>query len=176
MKATVDRETGEVYEGFARSVEVSMDTTPRTTLPFLRTPFNYDRDLASVAVGITNTEPSLTQQHFKEETDINTIVERFGITGEIPTNVRVPLEGDFSEGVLDYQSALNAVLQADNAFMQMPADIRARFHNNPAEFLEFVHDEANRDEAVKLGIVVAPAAPPAPIAVRVIADEADPKN
>ncbi len=125
---------------------------------FLRAPFNYDTDAASNESGFCCDEPSLAQQQFKEETDINEIVRRFGITGELPSGVRAPQYGDFT-GVYDYHSALNAVIAAENAFMAMPAEIRTRFDNDPAKFVDFCSDESNREEAVKLGLVLPNVAP-----------------
>jgi len=120
--------------------------------PFFRSPYNYDRDAASDESGLSCGEPSRAIQSALEETDINTIVKRFGLTGKLPDIGRLPQYGDFT-GVTDYQSALNLVMAADTAFMQLSADVRSRFHNNPAALLDFVANEANRDEAIALGIV-----------------------
>lgn len=117
-----------------------------------RAPFAYDSDAVSDETGLKCEDPTLAQQQFKDECDINNILERFGVTGELPSGVRQPQYGDFT-GVFDYQSALNAVLAADEAFMAMPAQVRARFDNDPAKFVDFVADEANREEAVRLGLV-----------------------
>ena len=38
--------------------------------------------------------------------------------------------------------------------MTMPADVRARFNNDPALFVDFCSDEANLDEMRKLGLAV----------------------
>lgn len=123
--------------------------------PVLRSAFNYDRDAASLESGLACLDPSRTQQNFAEETDINTIVKRFNLTGELPSNFRAPQYGDF-DGVADYQSALNQVIAANDAFMSMPAGLRARFHNNPQNLIEFLSREENREEAVKLGLLKAP--------------------
>ncbi|UQT28874.1 internal scaffolding protein [Microvirus AZ-2020] len=138
--ATVDPETGEIQ------VE--------STIPyvFIRTPYNYDRKAASLETGTSCPEPTLTQQQFRDECDINVILERFGVTGELPTNVRQPIMADFIEA-LDYQDALNAIRAANEAFMEMPAGIRARFENNPHNFVEFFSKEENREEGVKLGLI-----------------------
>jgi Chlamydia-phage Chp2 scaffold (Chlamy_scaf) len=50
---------------------------------------------------------------------------------------------------------LNAVIAADAAFMQLPADIRTRFNNDAGAFVDFCSDENNRAEAEKLGLVPA---------------------
>lgn len=119
---------------------------------FVRAPYNYDGDAVSDETGFKCEEPSLAQQNFKEECDINYIMERFGVTGELPAGVRMPSYGDFS-GIFDYHSAMNAVVQAQEAFNALPAELRARFDNDPAAFVDFCSDDANREEAVKLGLV-----------------------
>ena len=127
--------------------------------PFLRTPFNYDMDLASNETGINcPPEEGRTQQQFAEEVDINTIVRRFGLTGHLPTNPAPPMEGDFT-GIVDFHTAMNAVRRAQEGFEAFPAELRARFSNDPQRMLEFLADDTNKDEAVKLGLVNPPAPP-----------------
>lgn len=119
---------------------------------FVRSPYNYDMESASVDTGLRCEDPSMAQQQFLEESDINTIVERFGLNGELPSAVVVPQYGDYT-GVRDFQSAMNAVLQAQAGFMELPAKVRARFENDPQKFLEFVADDANAEEARVLGLL-----------------------
>lgn len=119
----------------------------------MRQPFGYDVDAASQDAGLDcSVLPSRTQQHFAEEVDINTIVKRFGLTGELPQNVPMVLQGDFTN-VLDFQSAMDMIVSAREAFMAQPAEVRARFRNDPQEFLDFVSAKENLDEAIKLGLV-----------------------
>lgn len=132
---TVNKETGEIE-----------------WKPFIKTPFNFDRDDASLATGLACEDETLAQQQFKEECDINTILERFGQTGEVPTNVRQPLDMDFIEAY-DFQSAQNALVEAQQAFDAMPAKVRERFKNDPAEFIEFFQLEENRAEGERLGLI-----------------------
>lgn len=119
---------------------------------FLRTPYNYDTDAASNESGLACEEPSLAQQHFKEECDINTILQKFNITGMLPQSPLSPRYGDFT-GIGDYHTALNRVIAAQDEFEALPAQIRARFNNDPAQLIEFLQDEANRPEAEELGLV-----------------------
>jgi len=126
-------------------------------LPFLRTPYNYDRDAASNESGLACEEPSLTQQHFKDETDINNILRQFNITGLLPESPLSPRYGDFTN-IGDYHTALNAVIEAQDGFDGLPAQIRARFNNDPALLIDFLADENNRSEAEKLGLLDAPKA------------------
>lgn len=120
---------------------------------FLRTPYNYDVDAVSFETGLLCEDATRTQQQFKDESDINTIVERFNLTGQLPQDVRPPQYADF-EGVFDFKSAMNAIRQAEESFMAMPADVRYRFMNDPQRFVEFCSDPANVDEARKLGLAM----------------------
>lgn len=137
-------------------------------VPFFRTPYNYDVDQASRESALVCKDESLTKQAFAEEADINTIVKRFGIGEQIPQDVRMPTFGDFT-AIGTFHEAMNAIAQANEAFDAMPASVRARFRNDPGEFVAFCSDEKNRDEAVKLGLVVPPAPVVEPVAAPVAA-------
>ena len=120
---------------------------------FVRAPYNYDMDLASDKAALKCEDASLTQQQFKEESDINTIVDRFMKSGVLPNPINMPQYMD-SEGIFDFQTAMNYVRQADENFMRMDAKVRARFNNSPQEFLMFFADPANTDEAIRLGLAI----------------------
>jgi len=98
-------------------------------------------------------DPSLTQQNWKDEVDINYLLERFRVTGQLPQGVRLPTYGDFT-GISDYRSALDVLNSARHSFMAMPAEVRARFGNDPGAFMEFFSKEENRAEAERLGLVL----------------------
>jgi len=96
--------------------------------------------------------PSLTKQSFKDECDINNILKKYRNTGLI-THVQTARQGygDFSS-ITDYQSAMNAVLAAQEAFLELPAEIRERFGNDPMTFVQFIDNPANVNAAVELGL------------------------
>ena len=121
--------------------------------PVLRSGFNYDRDSVSLETGLYCDDASLTQQQFKDESDINTIVDRFMKSGVLPDPARMPQFADV-EGVFDYQSAMNAVRAADESFMRLDAKLRSRFNNSPQQFLDFFANSDNYDEAVRLGLAI----------------------
>lgn len=123
-----------------------------------RSLYNYDRDKVSDETGLMCLDESRAVQSQKDEADINNIVRNFGVTGKLPENVRIPEYGDFEIGVDDYRSAIHAVREAEKSFMAMPADVRARFQNDPQQFLEFCADINNLEEMRKLGLAV-----PAPV-------------
>lgn len=103
-------------------------------------------------VQLVTPEPSRTKQAFKAECDINTIIARYLKTGQIDLAQRLePRYGDCTG--LEFQSAMLTVKQAQSLFDELPSAIRSRFRNEPAEFLNFVQDEKNREEAQKLGLL-----------------------
>lgn len=124
-----------------------------------RTQYDDDHEEVSLDTSLSMTDPETgevdvgkTQQEFAAEADINTIVERFGLTGAVPEVWNAPQSGDFT-GVSDFSSAMQAVRKAEEAFMELPGDVRARFANDPQRLMEFLENDKNRDEAMKLGLL-----------------------
>lgn len=136
---------------------------------FLRTRYNYDADVVSRETGLRCEDETMAQQQFKDECDINTIVRQFGITGQLPTNLRMPLNEAFVD-VMDYQSALNQIMESEAAFMQMPAEIRETFQNDPQRFVDYVSDEKNVEQCRKWGLAMPAEVAPerVPLDVRVV--------
>lgn len=93
---------------------------------------------------------SLAVQSARDETDINVIVKRNLQTGMLPVGAVIPMEGDFLDAV-DFRESLHRVKQAETAFNSLPAELRSRFENDPAKFLDFVYSAKNRDELIKMG-------------------------
>lgn len=102
------------------------------------------------------TARSRAQQQFAKDADINVIMSRYQKSGVLVDPVKIgnrrAIFGDFSD-VQDFHTARNQVLQAEAEFMSLPARVRAKFDNDPAQLLAFVADDANYDEALKLGLV-----------------------
>lgn len=114
----------------------------------------------------------LTQQSAKDECDINLIVERAKRGAIIEPRPEAPMYGDFSEIPKDLRECLVIARRADELFMSLDANIRRRFDNDPALMLDFLNDSKNRDEAISLGLVMAP---PAPVPAPPAAPEVPPK-
>lgn len=119
---------------------------------FVRNPYNYDMDAVSNETGLKCEDLSKAQQHMKDECDINVIVERFGVTGKVNVTPFEPSYGDFS-GVGDYHTALNKINATKEQFMTLPAKVRAKFEHDPYKLVNFLMDEANRSEAIELGLI-----------------------
>jgi phage internal scaffolding protein len=104
-------------------------------------------------------EPSLTQQQFAAEADINNIIARYERTGILVdplVNRRgEPIYGDFSN-IDSFFEAQVKVAKAKEMFEALPAKIRDRFGGDPGKLIAFVEDEGNRDEAIELGLIERP--------------------
>lgn len=97
--------------------------------------------------------PSRTVQSEAETVNINSIVARARAGGSVPSlSSREPRYLDVSD-VGDYREALHRVRAAQEAFMGLPAMVRARFENDPGRLVSFLSDPTNRPEAEKLGLV-----------------------
>lgn len=124
----------------------------------LRGAYGYDTDEASAESAFYDDTPSMTDQSFAEECDINTIVRRFGLTGEMPAAPLMPSFADFEE-TYDFHTSMLRIKQAETEFLRLPAELRYRFGNDPGALIAFLEDDRNREEAVKLGLVRAPEVP-----------------
>lgn len=101
-------------------------------------------------------EPSLTEQHFKDECDINNIVARYEATGVMPSGTAQPLFGDFAEFPTDLLSSQKFFDDAEERFMQLPAAVRKEFNNSPLELLQALQTEGNRQRFIDLGLIERP--------------------
>ena len=99
-----------------------------------------------------------TKQSFKKESDINNILKKFlktGVISQSAINKRQATFADVSQ-IGDFADCHNRIVAAGAAFGTLPAAVRARFANTPAELLDFLSNPANRQEAIDLGIIPKP--------------------
>lgn len=138
-----------------------------------RTIYTHDRAVSAL-YAYNSTEESLTQQDDAKDCDINVIVARYIKTGQLPNVTQTPLGGDFTNA-FDFRQCQEKLHEANMAFAELPAHIRKRFSNDPAEFIEFATNKDNLDELRKLGLAN-PAAPPPkePEPIKVIVTNPDP--
>lgn len=98
---------------------------------------------------------SLTKQYFRDECDVNVLMARYLETGVL--DGRDPASARYFDCTelqsIDYQSAMNFVIEAQSLFGTLPASVRARFGNDPAQVLAFVDDPSNLDECIRLGLL-----------------------
>lgn len=103
----------------------------------------------------------LTEQSHCEECDINNIIRKHGI--DLIAATAPLLSPDMFMDVSttnDFREALEITRKAESSFLQLPAQVRARFNNSPAEFLDFLHDPGNGEELVRMGLASPPPPPP----------------
>jgi len=121
-------------------------------------------DALSRNLGLDTGEETATQQHFKEDADVNVIMRRFGVGGAPSRGGGV--YGDFS-GIHDYESALAAIERAEAGFMALPAEVRAQFGNDPAMLLRATPEQLDAVNVmlapkVEPGVSAQPEAPAPP--------------
>lgn len=98
-------------------------------------------------------EETLTQQNFKDSCDINHMMKKYQKTGILgDPNRPMPRFGDFSGGS-DFHEMNTKVVRAFQDFNDLPGKVKAYFRNDPGELIEFLADESNREEAIKLGLI-----------------------
>lgn len=101
---------------------------------------------------------SRTKTDMAEQCDINVILKHYNRTGTVLQRQ----DGRFEDlpAEMDYQRAMNLVVESRESFESLPAELRDRFHNEPGRLLRFLADPQNRKEAEQLGLVKAPPSPP----------------
>lgn len=124
-------------------------------------------------------EPTLAQQSFRDECDINNIMAKHQANGLIEHVMRYNGQyGDFSS-VDDYQTALNVIRDANDAFYTLTAEVRRQFDNDPAQFLAFT-ETASPEDLSKLGLLASDhnlsPLPPSPAEQSSAADAAEGKS
>lgn len=118
-----------------------------------------------VPVVVLCQDKSLTKQAEAEMCDINFIMRKYDKSGLVShLNDRPGFYADVSS-VPDYQASLAIVRQAQQVFAELPGKMRARFNNDPAEYLAFVENPANREEMIELGMIPKPEPVPEPAKV-----------
>lgn len=118
----------------------------------------YDNKRTRVSVDFTDTE-TMTEQCHKQDCDINTIIKRYDKTGLITHVNKATAEyGDYTT-VNEYQQSMQLVIDAENAFSEIPSNIRKKFGNDAGAFFEFATDPNNHDKMVEMGLANAPIAP-----------------
>lgn len=90
--------------------------------------------------GLSRTEQSHTQQ-----CDINRIMAKYVKTGLVDHVTQY--EGTYGEiAAMDYQTAQNLIAEQRSVFSELPAAIRKRFDNDPANYLRLVETDEGVEE------------------------------
>lgn len=115
------------------------------------------RSSSRIRVYAPETGEIVTKQSHRAECDINNILSQYKKTGVI--SHIMSRQGEYLDlpSSPDYQSALNLVLEAQEAFAHLPAVVRDRFNNDPKRLLAALGDPAFTAELQDLGILSRPA-------------------
>ncbi len=97
----------------------------------------------------TSYKDGRTKQAFKDETDINKILQRAEKTGTIShINKYEGAYSDFSN--YDYVENLIKLTRGREIFDDLPAELRNEFSNSPAKFFDYVNEPKNKDRLAEL--------------------------
>lgn len=112
-----------------------------------------------ISAGLTFDQPSMTDRSFKDECDINKIVEICMRTG-FPDPPDTLQYADFSNMPGSLQEAFDMIDDAGDKFAALPSDVRKAFDNDPLQFLLSFQDPAKKDLLVAHGLIDVPATTP----------------
>lgn len=114
----------------------------------MRSAYIPHEPVQTVPVGL-----SRTKQSFRDESEINKIVARYQKTGIVDHVAKYGGSYGDLPGPEDFHAAMNLVTDASSMFEELPSSVRSRFANDPSAFLEFVGNEENHAEMVKMGLI-----------------------
>lgn len=99
--------------------------------------------------------PQLTDQSDLKSSDINNIVNQFLRTGVLP-NTREQRANylDTTQQPTSLAEVYDIARRANDAFLDLPAEVRKMMDNDPANLEQFVQDEQNKDLLLKHGLIV----------------------
>lgn len=114
----------------------------------------YSRFKKPPSEGLSEFSPTRTQQHFKDETDINKIIQRAINTGDTTVFTTTQRAQYYDVSSFDgYQEALNRIADVEDDFYSLPSKVRKEFDNDPDKYVAFMADPANVARAVELGLL-----------------------
>ena len=111
-------------------------------------------------------EETRVEQSHKDEVNINNIVKRHGMDLIAKTAALQQFTFDDNPNN-NFQETMNAILKAQESFDSVPKEIRREFDNNPAKFLDFIHNEDNKQQLIDWGLAKAPEPTPPPVKVEI---------
>lgn len=119
---------------------------------------------------VSNTRgASMTRQEFLDECDVNVIMERYERTLVLPVPVGDVQPRYFDAvGVPDLQEAMQIMMDANEAFMSLPAKVRREFDNDAIKFVEFAGKAENIERMREWGLAPYPEPEAAPMRVEVV--------
>lgn len=105
----------------------------------------YSRYELPPSPSIKFTQPSMTQQHFKDECDINRIIKRYqqtGVLGNPLEPVPKPIYEDVSN-LPSFEQSMQTVARTSEYFDSLPSEVRQQFNYNVSDFVRYISDPDN---------------------------------
>ena len=120
-----------------------------------------------------NFEDTLTEQSHEKETNINEIVKKHGaVLSQGYVDISSLRFDDVSNN--DFQEMVHMLMKGKESFEKVPSVIRNKFENDPAKFMDFVHNPDSKDQLVEWGMLKESDPPPSPIKVVMVDDKGTP--
>ena len=95
-----------------------------------------------------------TMQSYKDETDINRLLQRAQKQGTVSHLVKHgAYYGDFSD-MPDLLTAMERVERGKQIFQELPSEVRREFEQDAGKFFKFVNDPDNKDRLKELCIPI----------------------
>jgi len=101
--------------------------------------------------------PSPTQQHFKDEADVNNIVAHYAQTGIDPYIDRLKRRTFGYATSQTFEEAMRNTAEVNSAFEDLPSEVRQGFSNDPGQWIDSMAGPPPQDETI-----VPPEAPEEP--------------
>lgn len=114
-------------------------------------------------------QKTATQQQFRDECNVNSIMRRYTKTGVLPESYNPSSNYKDVSSVPDFMTIKDQMMRAEEAFMNLPVKIRKEFDHDPIQFLQFIANPENKEKAQSLGLLKVPE--PEPVDYQKIAAE-----
>lgn len=98
--------------------------------------------------------PSRCNPDYKDEVDVNNIMNRFLKTGQLTHINQIPMIATEDQVIssLDLQESIHQVREAEAMYNSLNKKLKKQF-KNPQELLQFLDDPKNWDEAREIGLL-----------------------
>ena len=119
----------------------------------------YKMEDGRVKVCTLNDMPSMTDQQWKDETDVNKIIEKHKKVGVISHLSKK--QGQYADmsNISSLQESLIKIQSASMKFKELPQELRDKIHNDPLQLEGFLTDPKNNEYLESLGLKSSKKAP-----------------
>lgn len=111
----------------------------------------YTRSNGTIGIKTYSDQPSKTNPNYKDEVDVNHIMDRFLKTGQLTHVNQTQLQylGEDFQQLPDLQSSLHHIKNMEHVYQNLNKKFKNRF-KSLQEFLEFAERPENQDELEKI--------------------------